>query len=117
MDIIFIERLAVDTVIGVYDWERTATQKLYLDVQMAWDIKPAASSDNIALTLDYAAVSEYIQQFAQAKQYELVETFAEVLTREIMDRFNVPWLRLKITKPAAVPAAAGVGAEIERGCR
>lgn len=117
MDTIFIEHLAVDTIIGVYDWERTATQKLYLDVQMAWDIKPAAATDDIQLTLDYAAVSEYIQQFASNQQFELVETFAERLAAEIMQGFSVPWLRLKITKPAAVPAANGVGVVIERGAR
>jgi dihydroneopterin aldolase len=34
-----------------------------------------------------------------------------------MAEFGIPWLRLKVTKPGAVPAASGVGVEIERGCR
>ena len=34
-----------------------------------------------------------------------------------MAEFDIPWIRLKLTKPGAVPAArGGVGVEIERGC-
>ncbi|MAP34877.1 MAG: dihydroneopterin aldolase, partial [Halomonas sp.] len=35
MDRILIEALTVDTVIGVYDWERTITQSLSLDLSLA----------------------------------------------------------------------------------
>lgn len=117
MDSVFIEQLAVDTVIGVYDWERTITQRLLLDLCMAWDIRQAAAGDELEHTLDYAAVSEHILVFAAAQSFELVETFAERLAAELMQTFAIPWLRLKITKPGAVPQARGVGVEIERGCR
>lgn len=117
MDRVFIERLEIDTIIGVYDWERTATQQLLLDIEMAWDNRPAALADQLNLALDYAAVSERVEQFAMQHSFELVETFAERLAKVLMEQFSIPWLRLKITKPAAIAAAAGVGVEIERGCR
>jgi 7,8-dihydroneopterin aldolase/epimerase/oxygenase len=66
MDLVLIESLGVDTVIGVYDWERTITQRLVLDLELATDIRPAAADDDIALTLDYAAISEHIAAFAAA---------------------------------------------------
>lgn len=116
MDRVFIEQLAVDTVIGVYDWERTITQRLLLDLSMAWDVRKAAAGDDLQYTLDYAAVSEHVLTFAGKHQFELVETFAERLAEELMQAFAIPWLRLKITKPGAVPQAKGVGVEIERGC-
>lgn len=116
MDRVFIEQLAVDTVIGVYDWERKITQRLLLDLCMAWDIRRAAASDDLQHTLDYAAVSEHILAFAQRNHFELVETFADRLAAELMQGFGIAWLRLKVTKPGAVPQAAGVGVEIERGC-
>ena len=46
-----------------------------------------------------------------------METFAERLAALLMGEFDIRWLRLRVTKPGAVAAAAGVGVEIERGCR
>nr|WP_314479015.1 dihydroneopterin aldolase [uncultured Pseudomonas sp.] len=117
MDRVFIEGLEVDTVIGAYDWERDIHQCLRLDLSFAWDNRPAAAGDDLALALDYASVSTRIQAFAEQARYELVETFAERLVAVLMDEFGIPWVRLKLTKPGAVPAArGGVGVEIERGC-
>ncbi len=118
MDIVFIDGLEVDTVIGVYDWERGIRQCLSLDLQMGWDIRPAAAGDALADALDYAAVSARVQDFAAQSRFQLVETFAERLAALLMAEFGIRWLRLRITKPGAVPAArGGVGVEIERGCR
>nr|WP_284060474.1 dihydroneopterin aldolase [Pseudomonas sp. NW5] len=118
VDIVFINGLEVDTVIGVYDWERGIRQCLTLDLQLGWDIRPSAVGDELALTLDYAAISARIQQFADASDFQLVETFAERLAALLMAEFSIAWLRLRVTKPGAVPAArGGVGVEIERGCR
>lgn len=117
MDRVFIEGLEVDTVIGAYDWEREIRQCLRLDLQMAWDNRPAAVDDDLSKALDYAAVSTRIQAFATQAQFILVETFAERLAQVLMDEFGISWIRLKLTKPGAVPAArGGVGVEIERGC-
>ena len=117
MDTVFIESLEVDTVIGAYDWERTIRQNLLVDVQMGWDNRPCAADDALHFALDYAAVSEKIHDFEQNSNFELVETFAERLAALLMADFNIPWLRLRITKPGAVASARGVGVEIERGCR
>lgn len=118
MDIVFIDGLEVDTVIGVYDWERGIRQCLTLDLQLGWDIRPAAASDDLGAALDYAAVSARVQAFAEASHFQLVETFAERLAALLMSEFGIRWLRLRLTKPGAVPAArGGVGVEIERGCR
>ncbi|NBA97717.1 dihydroneopterin aldolase [Pseudomonas sp. R5(2019)] len=117
MDRVFIEGLEVDTVIGAYDWERGIRQCLRLDLSFAWDNRPAAAGDDLTLALDYASVSSRILAFAESAQYELVETFAERLVEALMSEFQIPWVRLKLTKPGAVPAAkGGVGVEIERGC-
>lgn len=118
MDRVFIEGLEVDTVIGAYDWERGIRQCLRLDLSFAWDNRPAAAGDDLTLALDYASVSTRIQAFAEQAQFQLVETFAERLVEVLMSEFNITWVRLKLAKPGAVPAAkGGVGVEIERGCR
>ncbi len=116
-DCVFIEGLEVETVIGVYDWERTIDQRLLVDLEMAWDNRVPGASDNVCDALDYAAVSEQVVACLQALRPQLLEHAAEVLAEDLMKTFGVGWLRLKIRKPGAVPAARCVGVCIERGVR
>ncbi len=115
MDRVLIEALAVEAVIGVYDWERTIRQRLVIDLEMATDIRPAATGDDLTHTLDYAAISARIQTYADDSQFELVETFAERLAALLREEFGIPWLRMTVRKPGAVPEAQAVGVRIERG--
>lgn len=114
MDKVFIEGLEVDTLIGAYDWERGIRQCLLLDLTFAWDIRPAAAGDDLSKALDYAAVNQQVQAFAAAARFELVETFAERLAEQLLERFGLSWLRLRVTKPGVNAAARAVGVEIER---
>ncbi len=115
MDRVLIEGLNVETVIGVYDWERNIHQRLVLDLEMATDIRPAAADDDLNKTLNYAAISSRIGEFAEANHFELVETFAERLVAALREEFAIPWLRLTLRKPGAVADASAVGVRIERG--
>jgi len=114
-DCVFIEDLRIQTVIGVFDWEREITQTISLDLQMAFDICKAASTDAIADTLDYKAVSKRLIQFVEASEFQLVESLAEHCARIILDEFPVNWLRLKLSKPGAVRGSSAVGVVIQRG--
>jgi len=115
MDLVLIEALEVNTVIGVYDWERTITQTLKLDLTLGTDIRSAAAGDDIEQALNYAAVSERVMAFAAEHDFALVETFAERLAATLRSEFAIAWLRLTVRKPGAVPEAAAVGVCIERG--
>ncbi|GHA66035.1 dihydroneopterin aldolase [Photobacterium aphoticum] len=117
MDSVFIEHLEVIASIGVYDWEQTIKQKLVLDIEMAHDNRPAALSDDVTLALDYAAVSGAVMQHIENGRFLLVERVAEEIAQLIMNQFSVPWIRVRVTKPGAVPTARGVGVQIERGSR
>ncbi|MDI6935906.1 dihydroneopterin aldolase, partial [Serratia sp. Se-PFBMAAmG] len=77
MDIVFIEQLTVFTTIGVYDWEQGMQQKLVLDVEMAWDNRRAAVSDDVNDCLSYADVTEVILNHLQGGRFALVERVAE----------------------------------------
>ena len=108
MDIVFIEQLSVITTIGVYDWEQTIEQKLVFDIEMAWDNRKAAKSDDVADCLSYADIAETVVSHVEGARFALV---AELL----LARFNSPWVRIKLSKPGAVARAANVGVIIERG--
>ena len=117
MDIVFIKQLEVISTIGVYEWEKSLQQKLYFDLEMAFDNKPAAEHDDIKLALNYFSVSEKVSQFAQNHQFELIETMAESVAALIMKEFSVPWIKLTLHKPGALPKAQSLGVQIERGIR
>lgn len=113
-DLVFIEDLRIQTVIGIYDWEREITQTVSLDLQMAFDISPAGKSDDIADTLDYKAVSKRLIQFVEASEFQLVEALAERCANIVLEEFPVTWLQLKLSKPGAVRGSSAVGVIIER---
>lgn len=117
MDIVFIKDLQIETVIGIYDWERKIRQIISLDVEMATDIRKAAHSDNIEDTLNYKAVAKRLISFVSESEYELVETLAEKICSIIQQEFHVPWVRLTVNKPGAVSGSKSVGVRIERGQR
>ena len=116
-DIIFIEKLTVFATIGVYDWEQQIKQKLVFDLEMAWDSRRAAAEDNVEYCLNYAEVSQFILDYAASKPFLLIETVAYQVAEQLQQQFSIAWLRLKLSKPSAVPQAAAVGIIIERGQR
>lgn len=117
MDRVFIEALEIDCVIGIYDWERKITQKVVLDIEMAFDNRKPAATDDIKDTLDYKAVSKRLIAYVGASSFGLVETLAERCAEIIREEFAVAWVRLKLSKPGAVTGSRAVGVIIERGAR
>ena len=114
MDKVFIEALEIETVIGIYDWERKLRQPLLFDIEMGFDNRIPAASDAIADTLDYKAVSKRLIAFVSASSFQLVETLAERCAALILDEFAVAQVRVKLSKPGAVRGARAVGVIVER---
>ena len=117
MDIIYLRELRVETVIGIYEWERRIRQPVIINLEMRADIRRAAATDNIDDTLNYKAVAKRLTAFLGASQFQLVETLAERIAEIVMNEFQVPWLRLEVNKKGAVRGAQDVGVIIERGQR
>ncbi len=117
MDIIFLNEMKIDTVIGIWDWERKIRQTVVIDLEMAADIRKAAASDSVDDTLNYKLVAKRVQEFVGDSEFQLVETLAEKIAAIINDEFAVPWVRVRVNKPGAIRGARDVGVIIERGER
>jgi len=115
MDKVIIEALEIECVIGIYDWERKIKQPIVLDIEMGFDNRKPAATDDIADTLDYKAVSKRLIQFVSESDFGLVETLAERCCAIILDEFGVEHVKLKLSKVGAVRGAKAVGVMIERG--
>lgn len=117
MDIVYISDLRIETIIGIYDWERKIRQIVSIDLEMASDNRKAAATESIDDALNYKAVAKRLIQFAEESEFQLVETLAERIAEIILEEFDVDWLRLKLGKPGAVTGSREVGVIIERGER
>jgi dihydroneopterin aldolase len=115
MDIVYLRGLEIETLIGIYGWERQIKQTIVIDLEMATDIRKAATTDNINETLNYKAVAKRLIDFVSHSEFQLVETLAERIAEIVLTEFSVPWLRLQLNKPGAVRGAQDVGIIIERG--
>ncbi|SEM38714.1 dihydroneopterin aldolase [Pseudoxanthomonas sp. GM95] len=113
-DVIFIDGLQVQALIGVYDFERDATQPLVFDVEMTVDTRSAGSSDALADTVDYAVIAQTIEAICTQSGFALVEALADTIATQLLRDFPIQQLSLRVTKPQAVPAARGVGVRIVR---
>ena len=117
MDIVFIESLRIETIIGIYDWERRVRQPVTLDIEMAFDNSRPAATERIEDALDYKRIAKRLIAFVEAAEFQLVETLAEQCARILREEMGVSWLRLKLSKPGALRGAKSVGVVIERGAR
>jgi dihydroneopterin aldolase len=115
MDILYIRNLKVDAIVGIFSWEKRIRQPIHLDLEIAIDIRQAAASDDIQFALDYKTVSTRLTQYISQSEWHLIETLAEKVATLLMTEFGVTWLRLRLSKPAALPTADSVGLLIERG--
>lgn len=117
MDIIFLRDLRIETIIGIYDWERETRQTIVLDIEMSTDVARAAASDDIKDALNYKNIAKRLIKFVEESQFQLVETLAEECAHIIRNEFDVAWVKLQLNKQGAVTGSRDVGVIIERGER
>ena len=115
MDKIYLTELKVDTVIGIWEWERRIRQTVVIDLEMSADIRRAAATDSVDDTLNYKSVAKRIQAFVADSSFQLVETLAERIAAIVRDEFDVAWVKVRVNKPGAIRGSRAVGVIIERG--
>ena len=115
MDKIFLSELKIDTVIGIFEWERSIRQAVI--IEMSADITKAAMTDNVIDTLNYKSVAKRIQEFVAESSFQLIETLAEHIAAIIRNEFSVAWVKVRVNKPGAIRGSKAVGVEIERGAQ
>jgi dihydroneopterin aldolase len=114
-DTIFIKGLAVDAVIGVFDWEKEIKQPLVFDIELYTDLKKASLSDDLQDTVCYKTVSDEVIALTEASRFDLIESLAEQVCEYILkSQPAVSAVKLTLHKPDAVPSAQSVGLSIYR---
>lgn len=100
--IITIDELWCDAIIGIYPRERETRQPLMLTVIVEIDAAAAIAEDSITQTLDYDALCSALMQHAQQHSYNLLETLLHHLLQEIGRFDDALAAEIRITKPKAL---------------
>lgn len=114
MDKIIINGLSVNSLIGVYDWERESETTLIVDLCLELDLSKPARSDDVADTVDYAHVAELVASVASDSKFELLEALADSMITAVMQKYPVLKGMVRITKPGILPNAQNVAIELNR---
>ena len=115
-DKVSIRELRVSAVIGVHDWEREIEQTLVFAVDMAADVAKAAASDHISDALDYSAVAQTVTDVVTQGEFQLIETAAERVARQLLADYPLGWVRVEVAKPLSRDGYTAA-VTIERGSR
>ncbi|MEM1231592.1 MAG: dihydroneopterin aldolase [Pseudomonadota bacterium] len=114
-DQIYLQRLAVETVIGVLDWERTQPQTLYLTLSLTLDTLPASLDEDLSRSVSYAEVAQWLRDHLGEHHYLLLETLGNRVCAALLDAYPlIQAVSLSIDKPDVVPGCEGIGIRLFR---
>jgi len=115
MDIIFLRELKIETLIGVYEWEKRVPQTLQIDLEIALPDNRACQTDNIDDALNYADIVHHLQDVLTSRHFHLLEALSEHIAQIIINDFKAPWVKVSVAKLQAIRGSKMVGICIERG--
>ena len=98
MDKIFLNRLNIDAVIGIWEWERSVKQTVRIDLEIGTDARAVAITDSIEGALNYRDVAKRLISFVGSSAFFMVETLAESVAQIIITEFEVPWVKVSVSK-------------------
>jgi 7,8-dihydroneopterin aldolase/epimerase/oxygenase len=114
MDTIFIHEFKVDTLIGVYEWERKVPQTIQLDLEIGLSHSRAMQTDRVEDTIDYGAVVSRIQDTLKRQHFSLLEKLAEHIAQMILRDFSATRVKVSVAKLNLISGVKRLGVTIER---
>jgi len=114
MDKVFIENLEIETIIGIFGWEREVKQIVRISLEMSFDISKAGKSDKIDDALDYKKIGKSIVNLVENSSFFLVEKMAEEIASLVLTNEQIEEIKLRVEKPGALRGSKSVGVEILR---
>ncbi len=112
---ISIQHLKVDCFIGVYAFEQEKHQSLFLDVDLDYSFLASTYEDDVSKTIDYAEVSQTLNDWMQSRRFKLIETVAHQAIDLLFEKWStISKIKIKVKKPSAVPKAEYAAVTVER---
>ena len=98
--------------IGIYDHEKTAPQRVIINIE-ADIMRLPHQDDDIETTISYEKLIDIVTTLSQHRHYNLVEAFAEDINNQCLSIKNVNSIKLRIEKPDIIDGAI-VGIETHK---
>lgn len=98
MDRIIIKDANFYCNIGVSSKERSKKQKIFVDAEMFFDTRKATQKDDLKFTINYSDVYDLMKNIAEKKEYRLIETLANEIAGDILDKFKTGKVAVKVKK-------------------
>ena len=96
-----LQGLETQASIGIYDYERSATQRIIIDAELCLYATTEPLDDQIESTLNYDIIRETILKIVSAQHYDLQETLARKLFDSLQSLDGVRSVRVRSSKPDA----------------
>jgi len=111
---IFIRDLMLTCSIGIHAHEKTAPQRVRINLDLAVREETRPLADDIANVVCYEKISNGVRELAKDGHVNLVETFAENIAEMCLQNPRVNTARVRVEKLDVFEDTASVGVEIER---
>ena len=114
-DKIIVEGLLVH---GRHGWRRhleTHPQPFHVNAELHLDMSRVAQTDDLADTIDYAAVCEEVGKLVEGTSFAMIESLAHAIALMLLN-MGADHVKLRVAKPgvALIHGAKTVAIEIER---
>jgi dihydroneopterin aldolase len=97
-DEIRIEELEVWFRVGVPDAERACPQRLLISLTLTHDFSGCVQTDDLAGTVDYAAVAAGVARLGEGRSWRLIEKLADDIARYVLEEFRPRSVTVDIRK-------------------
>jgi D-erythro-7,8-dihydroneopterin triphosphate epimerase len=103
-----IKNLRLRAIIGVHEWERKQKQDILVNLALEFDGGPAARSDDLRDSVDYAAIKHRLLEKVEQTQFLLLERLVEYILDLVMEEPRVQSATVEVDKPHALRFADSV---------
>ena len=101
---------------GITEEEKTAGQRISVDIEIGCDIQTPGKTDQLKNALDYAAISHRLAEVGRKESFQLIEALAERLAEVLLKEFPVEEITLCLKKlhPPVEPIKNFAAVQIHR---
>ena len=111
---VFIRDLILSCSIGIHRQEKTAAQRVRINLDLAVDEGGQPINDDINNVICYEQLAEGVGELVGRGHVNLVETLAENIAAMCLEDLRVRSARVRVEKLDILEGAESVGVEIER---
>lgn len=97
-----LNRIQVNTRIGIYDWEQAKDQTLYISLLLDLNSDDAVRSDELDDTVDYEMIQNDVIAIVSQGSFALIEKVAHDVYQHVLLNDRVRSVLVTVEKPGAL---------------